>query len=155
MHTTATGIEVPNLREETLEKIVWCDPETLRYFTFDERKPSVAEIDAFHQTIHDYKGAPPIVIDDEGKIVAGRGRLEGALLLGIDQIPALPLSSLTTDDLGHYIKTLVSFGQHVGWTRRMLHVELQHLLQIYALLTVTPEIRPRRTFGKAMLRDRA
>lgn len=154
--TTVDGYtDVPNLREETLEKIVWHDPEKLSFFPFDRPKPTETEIDQFHQTIHDYRGAQPIVIDDAGNVIAGRGRVEGALLLDIEEIPALPLASLTADDLDHYIKTLVSFGHYVGWTRRMLRVELQHLLQVYALLTFTPEIRPRRKIVKASHRRRA
>lgn len=134
MPITTEGTEVPNLRDETLEMIVWYDPEELRLLPFEQREHCDAEIDQFQRTIHDYNGAQPIVIDDKCNIVAGRGRVEASLLLGIDQIPALTLSSLTVDDLDHYIKTLVSFGKYVGWPRQMLEIDLQLLLKIDVLL---------------------
>lgn len=134
MPITTEGTEVPNLRDETLEMIVWYDPEELGLLPFEECEHCDAEIDHFQRTIHDYNGAQPIVIDDECNIVAGRGRVEASLLLGINEIPALTLSSLTADDLDHYIKTLFSFGKYVGWPRQMLEIELQHLLKIDVLL---------------------
>ncbi len=134
MPITTEGTEVPNLRDETLEMIVWYDPEELDLLPFEERVHCDAEIDHFQRTIHDYNGAQPIVIDDECNIIAGRGRVEASLLLGIDEIPAIPISSLSADDVDHYIQTLFRFGQHVGWTVEMLKIELQHLIKIDVLL---------------------
>ena len=134
MTNITTGTEVPNLRDETLEKTVWYDPDELDYLPLEEREHSDAEVDHFQRTIHDYNGALPIVIDDECNIVAGRGRVEAGRLLGIDEVPAIPLSSLTAEDVDHYIETLVRFGGVVGWTHEMLQIELQHLLVIDAFM---------------------
>lgn len=150
MHHTTTTTDVPNLREEILKKIVWRDPEELTFFSFDKSKHSDAEIDQFQQTIHDYRVAQPIVIDAEGNVVAGRGRVEAALLLGIEKTPALPLSALTADDFDHYIKTLACFGQVVGRTRRMVQIDLQHLQVMSAFLSAR-EKKPRKAGRKAMI----
>lgn len=134
MTNTAPGTEVPNLRDETLEKIVSCDPDDLDFYAFNERDHSDAEINHFQRTIHDYDGAQPIVLDDADNIVAGRGRVEAASSRGVDKIPFLRVSSLSADDLDHYIKTLIRFGRYVGWTREMVETDLQHLLVIDALV---------------------
>jgi len=134
MTNTTPGTEFPNLRDETLENVVWCDPDDLDFHAFNERDHSDAEIDQFQRTIHDYNGAQPIVLDDADNIVAGRGRVEAASLCGVDKIPFLRVSSLSADDLDHYIKTLIRFGQYVGWTREMVETDLQHLLVIDALV---------------------
>ena len=128
------GTDVPNLRAETLAKVIRYDPDELDYLPLDEREHSDAEIDHFQRTIYDYTGAQPIVIDHECNIVAGRGRVEAARLLGIDEIPAIPLSSLSSDDLDHYIETMIRFGAFVGWSAEMLETDLQHLLVIEALM---------------------
>lgn len=113
MNATTPGTEIPNMRYETLEKIVWYDPEELDFYALNERDHSDAEIDSFQRTIHDYKGAQPVVVDD---------------------VPALPLSALTADDVHHYIDTVIRFGKYVGWTREMLEIDLQHLRNIDVLM---------------------
>ena len=134
MHADTPGTDIPNLRDKTLEKTIWFDPNELDYLSLDEREHSDAEIDHFQRTIYDYTGAQPIVIDNECNIVAGRGRVEAARLLGVDEIPAIPLSSFTSDDLDHYIETMIRFGAYVGWSAEMLETDLQHLLVIDALM---------------------
>lgn len=74
------------------------------------------------------------MIDEANNVVAGRGRVEAGALLGIDQIPALRMSSPSGDDIDHYIETLFRFGTYVGWSREMLETDLQHLLKLDALL---------------------
>ena len=134
MLTNTPGTDVPNLRDETLAKLVWCDPDDLDFYALNERDHDDAEIDRFQRTIHDYNGAQPIVIDDDDNIVAGRGRVEAGSLYGVDNIPAIRMSSLSADDLDHYIRTLIRFGHYVGWTREMLETDLQHLFNVDALL---------------------
>ena len=134
MTNITTGTEVPNLRDETLEKTVWFDPDELDYLPLEEGEHSDVEIDHFQRTIYDYNGAQPIVVDRECNIVAGRGRVEAARLLGIDEIPAIPLASFSWDDLDHYIETMIRFGAFVGWSAEMLETDLQHLLVIDALM---------------------
>lgn len=134
MYATTTGTEVPNLSDEILENTVWFDPEELDYVPLEEREHSDAEIDHFQRTIYDYNGAQPIVVDCECRIVAGRGRVEAGWLLGVDEIPAIPLSSMSADDLDHYIKTMIRFAVYVGWSAEMLETDLQHLLVIKALM---------------------
>ena len=152
MNQTTTTTDVPNLREETDQKMVSRDPEELTFLPFEKRTHSDVEIDRFQQTILDFRGAQPIVIDAEGNVAAGRGRVEAAMLLGIEEIPALPLSALTADDLDHYTKTLGCFGQVVGWTRRMVQIDLQHLLVISAFLSAAREKKPRKADKTAMIR---
>ncbi|WP_170441321.1 ParB N-terminal domain-containing protein [Ruegeria arenilitoris] len=129
-HSEDREDNIPNLSDETLEKTVWCDPDELDYAVPDARYHTDVEIDRFQKTIYDYNGAQPIVIDRNYNIVAGQGRVEAARLLGIDEIPVLPLSMLTEDDVDHYIKTMMQFGKYVGWTREMMHIDLQHLKSI-------------------------
>ncbi len=131
--------DVPNLEDEILAKTIWFDPDELDYLPLEEREHSDAEIDHFQRTIYDYNGAQPIVIDDECNIVAGRGRVEAGRLLGVDETPAIPLSSFSSDDLDHYIETMIRFGAYVGWSAEMLETDLQHLLVIEALMKAGPD----------------
>lgn len=133
MLTNTPGTDVPNLRDETLEKVIWCDPDDLDCSLLVELEYSDAEIEQYQRTILARGGALPIVVGDDGWIVTGRGRVEAALLLGIYNIPALRLSSMTFGDLNHYIETLVRFGQNAGWTNDMLNTDLGHLYKLNAM----------------------
>lgn len=74
------------------------------------------------------------MVDDECNIVAGRGRVEAARLADANEVLAIPLSSLSSDDHGHYVETMIRFRAYVGWASGMLETDLQHLLVIEALL---------------------
>ena len=134
MHTTTTETDVPNLRDATLKKIVWFDPEELDFYALNEYDHSDEEIDRFQLTINDFNGALPIVVSDDGKSVAGRGRVEAGYLLDFDEIPALWLSDMTANDISHYVDTLTRFAKYVGWSPEMLETDLQTLITIDALL---------------------
>ena len=139
------GTEVPNLRDETLEKVVWFDPEELDFYSPNESDHSDAEIDQFQRTIYEFNGALPIIVGDGGVIVAGRGRVEAGYLLGVDGVPALMLSDMTADDVCHYVETLTRFATYVGWSRKMLEIDLQSLISIDALLkTAAPKAAKQR-----------
>lgn len=155
MLTTTTTTDIPNLPDETYEKVVMCDPDELKCVSFHESKHSDGEIDQFQQTILDYTGAQPIVIDDDGTVVAGHGRVEAAKLLGIEEIPALPLSSLTGDDVDLYIRTLAEFGKYVGWTRRMVKIDLRIMLVISAFMHAGREKKLPRVDRKVVIRRQA
>ncbi len=127
MHTFTMGTDVPNLRDVTLNKVVWCNPDELDYYAPGARQHTDEHIDMFQRTIYDFNGALPIVTNGTGGIIAGYGRVEASKLLGIDQIPTIPLSWLTEKERKHYIKTLMQFGEYVGWAREMLLIDLQHL----------------------------
>ena len=123
--------DVPNLRDETLAKTVWCDPDELKYSESPvTRHHTDAEIDLFQKTIYHYTGALPIVIDDEMNIIAGQGRVEAGRLLHIERIPALVMSTLNSDDVHHYLGIIEEFGNYVGWSPDMLRIDLQLLSRI-------------------------
>ncbi len=120
--------DVPNLRDETLAKTVWRDPAELKYSVSPgTRYHTDVEVDLYQKTIYYYTGALPIVIDDGMNIVAGQGRVEAGRLLNIERIPALVMSTLTSDDAQHYLEIIEEFGNYVGWSPDMLRIDLQLL----------------------------
>lgn len=119
---------VPNLSDEVLTKVVWFDPDELDYAASPGALDHTdVEIDLFQKTIYCYPGALPIVIDDDGYILAGQGRVEAGKLLGIDRIPALVASTLTSEEAQHYLETVKASGNYVGWSQEMLSIDLQEL----------------------------
>jgi ParB-like chromosome segregation protein Spo0J len=59
------------------------------------RKHGRAQISAIAKSIEAFGFNAPILVDGNNKIVAGHGRYEAALLLGIETVPAILLDHLT------------------------------------------------------------
>lgn len=127
MNTKTSGTDVPNLSDAILEKLVWFDPEGLEYCAPDARQNTDEQIDQIRWTIHDFRGAQPVVTDSDDVVIAGQGRVEAAWLLDIDEIPALPWPSLTKKERKHYVNSFTKFAKYAGWSREMIEIDLQHL----------------------------
>jgi ParB-like chromosome segregation protein Spo0J len=70
----------------------------------------------------------PVLIDDDGQIIAGHGRVEAAKLLGIESVPALRLSHLSAADKRAYVIADNRLAEKAGWDRELLAIELQALV---------------------------
>jgi hypothetical protein len=72
----------------------------------------------------------PILIDGDGIVVAGHGRLEAAKLLGWQQVPVLRLASLDATERRAYALADNKLALNAGWDRAALAVELQALADV-------------------------
>src|SRR6202049_2694561 len=67
------------------------------------RKHGRAQISAIAKSIEAFGFNAPILVDKSNKIVAGHGRYEAAMLLGIDKVPAILLDHLTPSQAKAYM----------------------------------------------------
>jgi ParB-like chromosome segregation protein Spo0J len=67
------------------------------------RKHGRAQISAIAKSIEAFGFNAPILADRNNKIVAGHGRYEAALLLGIDKVPVILLDHLTPTQAKAYL----------------------------------------------------
>ena len=72
----------------------------------------------------------PVLISDEGEIIAGHGRVEAAKLLGLDSVPTLSLSHLTADERRAYVLADNKLALNAGWDKDILAIELQALVDL-------------------------
>ena len=57
----------------------------------------------------------PILIDAEGEIIAGHGRHAAAMLLGLRDVPVLPITHLTPEQKRAYILADNRLAENAGW----------------------------------------
>ncbi len=69
----------------------------------------------------------PVLTDNEGRIVAGHGRVEAARSLGLTAVPTLPLSHLSQADLRAYALADNRLAEKSGWDEDLLKIELAEL----------------------------
>lgn len=94
------------------------------------RTHSKKQIKQISRSIERFGFVNPVLIGDEGQIIAGHGRVEAAKLLGIKTVPTLALSHLSEQERQAYILADNKLAENAGWDREVLAIELQHLIDL-------------------------
>jgi DNA modification methylase len=81
----------------------------------------------------------PLLIDANGQVLAGHGRLAAAKALQLEQVPTIRLDHLTEAQRRAYVLADNKLAERAGWDKELLALELQYLseLEIDFDLTVT------------------
>ena len=79
----------------------------------------------------------PVVIDEDGMIVAGHGRVVAAKRIGMTEVPALRIEHLSDDEKRAYVLADNQLAARAGWDPDILAIELQHLIEIAVEFDVT------------------
>jgi DNA modification methylase len=72
----------------------------------------------------------PVLIGEDGGIIAGHGRVEAAKLLGLDSVPTVRLAHLNAAQRRAYVLADNKLALNAGWDRELLAIELQGLIDI-------------------------
>src|SRR5258706_4220211 len=67
----------------------------------------------------------PILTDDNSQIIAGHGRLEAAILLGMTTVPSIRLSHMSETEKRAYIVADNAIALKAGWDRELMAFGLQ------------------------------
>ena len=104
------------------------DPNSLLPYANNARTHSRKQIRQIADSIERFGFVNPVLIDAEGDIIAGHGRLAAAQLLGIPEVPVLPITHLSPDEKRAYILADNRLAEKAGWDREILAIELQALI---------------------------
>jgi ParB-like chromosome segregation protein Spo0J len=72
----------------------------------------------------------PILIDENGVIVAGHGRYEAALLLGLREVPVIVIAGLSDAEKRALALADNKIAANAGWDRQLLAEELGDLARL-------------------------
>lgn len=98
------------------------------------RTHSDNQVSQIASSIKEFGFTNPVLIDEQGGIIAGHGRVMGAKLLQLDEVPTITLSGLTEAQVKAYIIADNKIGLNSGWDEELLKVELSGLSDMgYAL----------------------
>ena len=79
----------------------------------------------------------PVLIDGNGGIVAGHGRIEAAIRLGIEKVPTIRLADLSAAEVRADVIADNKLAENAGWDRELLAIEFQGLLELELDIDVT------------------
>src|SRR6516225_9854922 len=103
---------------------------SLRPYPGNARTHSKKQIRQIADSIRRFGFTNPILIGENGEIIAGHGRVEAAKLLGLDSVPTVRLAHLHVAQRRAYVLADNKLALNSGWDRELLAIELQGLIDI-------------------------
>ena len=98
--------------------------------TTNPRTHSKKQIRQIADSIEQFGFTNPVLIDRNGGIIAGHGRVEAATLLGLESVPTIRLDDLTEAEIRAYVIADNRLAELAGWDRGLLALELQGLAEL-------------------------
>ena len=94
----------------------------------NSRTHSDAQVAQIAASIREFGFTNPVLIDKDGGIIAGHGRVMGARKLGLTEVPCIRLAHLTDTQKRAYIIADNKLALNAGWDEELLAVEFSDLL---------------------------
>ena len=102
---------------------------SLRPWAKNARTHSKKQLNQLAASIREFGFTNPVLIDDNGTILAGHGRVEAAKLLDMETVPCVRLSSMTPQQKRAYVIADNKLALNAGWDEELLAEELTALTE--------------------------
>ena len=102
---------------------------SLRPWAKNARTHSKKQLNQLAASIREFGFTNPVLIDDNGTILAGHGRVEAAKLLDMEEVPCVRLSSMTPQQKRAYVIADNKLALNAGWDEELLAEELKALTE--------------------------
>lgn len=112
---------------ETKLNIQYLPTESLIPYVNNARTHSDEQVRQIAASIKEFGFVNPILLDGAKGVIAGHGRLKGALLLKMPEVPTIELSHLSDAQRKAYILADNRLAQNAGWDAELLALELGEL----------------------------
>ena len=91
------------------------------------RTHSEEQVNQIASSIKEFGFTNPVLIDEQGGLIAGHGRVMGAKKLGLKEVPTICLSDLTEAQKKAYIIADNKIALNAGWDEELLKLEIEAL----------------------------
>ena len=96
----------------------------------NSRTHSEQQVQQVAASIKEFGFTNPILIDHDGGIIAGHGRLQAAQLLSLDEVPTITLEGLTEAQRKAYVIADNQLALNAGWDLDSLKLEVDRLTEL-------------------------
>ena len=104
--------------------------DSLIPYVNNSRTHSDEQVLQIASSINEWGFTNPLLIDEQGGIIAGHGRLMAANKLGLEQVPTITLVGLSEARRKAYIIADNQLALNSGWDLDMLRVEIERLEEL-------------------------
>src|SRR6476661_10848292 len=118
-------------------KVLTTPVSVLKPYARNPRTHSKKQLRQIAASISAFGWTNPILIDGDGVVIAGHGRLKAAMSLGIDRVPTICISDMTERQKRDYVLADNKLAENAGWDPELLALELQGLLEMDVDFDVT------------------
>lgn len=101
--------------------------ESLIPYARNSRTHDDAQVAQIAASIKEFGFTSPVLVDADGGIIAGHGRVLAARKLSLDEVPCIRLDYLTETQRKAYIIADNKLALNAGWDDQMLLLEIQEL----------------------------
>src|SRR5215210_3604973 len=101
-------------------KVAYCPVASLRPSPHNARTHSKKQIHKIKASLRQFGFTNPVLVNTEGEIVAGHGRIQAAKELGYEQVPTICLEHLSPADLRAYRIADNKLAELAGWDENIL-----------------------------------
>jgi len=102
----------------------------LKPYPRNPRTHTKKQVRQIAESIKTFGWTNPILVDVEGGVIAGHGRLEAAKQLGIQHVPTIKLENMSEAQKRAYVIADNKLAENAGWDAETLAIELQALTEI-------------------------
>ena len=111
-----------------IHNVVHTPIDALRPAKSNARVHSKKQLKQIARSIQRYGFNAPVLIGNDGEIIAGHGRVEAAKLLGLEAVPAICLAHLNEVERRAYLIADNKIALNAGWDQELLAGEIQVLV---------------------------
>jgi DNA modification methylase len=112
---------------ENKAEIEYLGIENLIPYARNSRTHSDEQVAQIAASIREFGFTNPVLVDGEGGIIAGHGRVMAARRLGLGEVPCIRLGHLTEAQKKAYVIADNKLALNAGWDDEMLALELKEL----------------------------
>lgn len=115
-----------------MKNITIVEPERLKSMAVADLRPhernprthSKKQVEQIAASIKRFGFTNPVLVDRDGQVIAGHGRIEAAKLLGMATVPVLRLEHMTEAEKRAYVIADNRLAELAGWDNDLLALEL-------------------------------
>ena len=108
-------------------KIEYKNTDSLIPYVNNSRTHSDEQVLQVASSIKEFGFTNPLLIDEQGGIIAGHGRLMAANKLGLEQVPTITLVGLSEAQRKAYVIADNKLALNSGWDNELLSLEIEQL----------------------------
>ena len=114
----------------TTLQISYKSTENLIPYANNSRTHSDDQINQVASSIKEFGFTNPVLIDEQGGIIAGHGRVMAAKKLGLSEVPTITLEGLTKAQVKAYVIADNQLALNSGWDVDILKLEIETLQEL-------------------------
>lgn len=105
-------------------EIIYKNIDDLIPYVNNTRTHSEEQVNQIASSIKEFGFTNPVLIDEQGGLIAGHGRVMGAKKLGLKEVPTITLNNLTEAQKKAYIIADNKIADNSTWDEDLLKLEL-------------------------------